>query len=174
MINRSRLVFFSIFSILMSGACISQSSLDFDTNTELKGVTSNNAGILGSPAKKHTYAAGIGIDKNIFLNKSPALSSKNRLSIKPDSIIGSNIGHFIDKKDRKQILQSLKSRNVNKPSIWKSANSGIEFTITPSSINKTQKNTCRNFILDAAIGSFIKEFSGTACKEKNGSWVVIK
>ena len=100
--------------------------------------------------------------------------NEDALSIKADSEIGSNIGHFIDQQDRIRILQSLKTGNASNPSIWKSARSGIAYTVTPNGMVESRQKACRDFTLKTALGSFQKVFSGTACRQDNGKWVVLE
>jgi len=110
----------------------------------------------------------------LSLLMSVAQSRENSLSIDADSVIGSNIGHFIDEQDRNQILEALKSEHFTKASTWKSDRSGIAYTVKPGSLNESQQNACRDFTLNSAIGSFLKEFPGTACQVSDGNWVVVK
>ena len=105
---------------------------------------------------------------------SNALASADTLLIRPDSMIGNNIGHFIDTRDKDRILQSLQSVNFNKPSSWKSASSGIAYTVKPGSLNKSEQKACRQFTLHFAFRSLRNTFPGTACQEKDGNWVVVK
>ena len=99
---------------------------------------------------------------------------KDSLSIDADSGIGSNFGHFIDQQDKSRILQSLKSGNASEPTTWKSDKSGIAFTVTPDSVVRSEQNACRDFTLKTSLGTFLREFPGTACRQDDGRWVVMK
>ena len=99
---------------------------------------------------------------------------KDSLSIDADSVIGNNIGHFIDQQDKSRILQSLKSGDASEPTAWKSDKSGIAFTVTPDSVVRSEQKTCRDFTLKTSLGTFLREFPGTACRQDDGRWVVMK
>lgn len=89
------------------------------------------------------------------------------------ALIGSNIGGQLDELDRYQAGRSLETARTGHSQQWVNPDSGNEYQITPTKTYHSRRGTpCREFTLDAQIGSEAEQVYGTACRQSDGSWKI--
>ena len=88
--------------------------------------------------------------------------------------IGSTIGRYMDDQDRMRTAQILETNRTTVASSWHNPDTGYDYTVTPTKTYETGQGPCREFTVDAMIGGKVQQVYGTACRQADGSWKVIK
>ena len=88
--------------------------------------------------------------------------------------IGSTIGKYMDEQDRMRTVDILETRRTNTSTTWVNPDTNNTYTVTPTRTFAVAEGPCREFTLDAQIGGKSEEIYGTACRQADGSWKVIK
>lgn len=91
------------------------------------------------------------------------------------AFIGNAIGKNMDDVDRMKMSQALESNQVGQPAYWQNQKTGANYTVTPTH-NVTVKGNryCREYRTVADIAGKKQQIYGTACRQPDGSWKVIK
>lgn len=89
--------------------------------------------------------------------------------------LGSSIGKSMDDTDRLKMNQALESNNVGQPAYWQNQKSGANYTVVPTK-NVTVKHNryCREYRSTANVAGKAQQIYGTACRQPDGSWQVVK
>lgn len=92
------------------------------------------------------------------------------------ALIGGYIGHSVDHSDATNINNTLSTNATNMPSHWTNPKTGVVYRITPTSDVMTYKGNsyCRNYTATAVSHSKKHTNYGTACRQADGSWVLMK
>lgn len=88
--------------------------------------------------------------------------------------IGSAIGKHMDEQDRLRTSQILETKRSHTRTTWVNPDTQNTYTVTPTRTYTVAEGPCREFTLDANIGGKTEEVYGTACRQADGSWKVIK
>ena len=88
--------------------------------------------------------------------------------------IGAAIGKHMDEHDRLKTSQALETKRTHTPTTWVNPDTRNTYTVTPTKTFTVAEGPCREFTLDATIGGSTEEIYGTACRQPDGSWKVIK
>lgn len=91
------------------------------------------------------------------------------------ALIGSSIGQDMDNNDRARMQQALESNAIGQPAYWRNANTGASYRVTPVK-NVTHKDNkyCREYRTTADIAGKQQQIYGTACRQPDGSWKVVR
>lgn len=87
--------------------------------------------------------------------------------------IGGSIGRSMDETDRLKATAALENVRTGVPSSWVNPDTGYEYAITPTNTYESQTGPCREYIMDATIGGKTEQIYGTACRQADGSWMVV-
>jgi surface antigen len=96
------------------------------------------------------------------------------LGIVAGAMIGSTIGRYMDEQDRMRTQLALEKNRTRQPSTWVNPDTGNRYTVTPTRTFETAQGPCREFTMDAVIGGRVEQVYGTACRQPDGSWKVVK
>lgn len=89
--------------------------------------------------------------------------------------IGSAVGKHMDDHDRVKTASVLETQRTHASTTWVNPDSRNSYTVTPTrTYTESGGSPCREFTLDAKIGGNTEEVYGTACRQADGSWKVIK
>ena len=88
--------------------------------------------------------------------------------------IGSTIGKYMDEQDRLKTAQILETKRTNTATTWVNPDTRNTYTVTPTRTYEVAEGPCREFTMDAQIGGKTEQIYGTACRQADGSWKVIK
>ena len=90
--------------------------------------------------------------------------------------VGATIGRYMDEQDRQRLVSVLETQRTATGSNWVNPDTGYEYTATPIRTYDDPEGTgpCREFTIDASIGGKTEQIYGTACRQADGSWKVIK
>lgn len=87
--------------------------------------------------------------------------------------IGGRIGESMDETDRLKTAAALENVRTGIPSSWVNPDTGYEYVVTPTNTYDSQAGPCREYTLDANIGGRTEQIYGTACRQADGSWMVV-
>lgn len=87
--------------------------------------------------------------------------------------IGGSIGRSMDETDRLNTSASLENVRTGVSSSWVNPDTGYEYVMTPTSTYESGTGPCREYTLDATIGGNTEQIYGTACRQADGSWLVM-
>jgi surface antigen len=90
-------------------------------------------------------------------------------------LIGGTIGKNMDETDRLRMNQALEKNNAGQPAYWKNANTGNQYTVVPTkNVTVNHNKYCREYRTTADIAGKQQQVYGTACRQPDGSWKVVK
>lgn len=87
--------------------------------------------------------------------------------------IGGSIGRSMDDTDRLNTAAALENVRTGVPSAWVNPDTGYEYAVTPTSTYDSATGPCREYTMDAMIGGKTEQIYGTACRQADGSWLVV-
>ncbi len=91
------------------------------------------------------------------------------------ALIGNAVGKSMDDQDRMKMAQALESNNVGKPAYWNNSNTGARYKVTPvKNVTVNNNKYCREYQTVATINGQQQKMYGTACRQPDGSWKVVK
>jgi surface antigen len=88
--------------------------------------------------------------------------------------IGANVGRSMDGNDRYRTAQVFETSRTGQPSTWVNPDSRNEYTVTPTRTYEAQGAPCREFTMRAVVGGQPDNVYGTACRQPDGSWRILK
>ena len=94
------------------------------------------------------------------------------------ALIGSEIGRSMDDVDRmkaNRAINAAHSAPVGETITWNNPDSGHSGTVTPIRDGTSSSGSyCREFQQTVTIGGKTEEAYGTACRQPDGSWQIVK
>lgn len=90
------------------------------------------------------------------------------------TMIGSKIGQSMDAQDRRYIGSSLEYNRVGETTAWRNPDTGNNYDVTPTRTYASAEGPCREFTMDAYVGGKKEKVYGTACRQTDGSWKIVK
>lgn len=89
------------------------------------------------------------------------------------AMIGRHIGETMDDVDRMNTARVLNDSRTGRSTTWVNPDNGNRYTVTPTRTYEESGGPCREFRLDATVGSQPnQEVFGTACLQADGAWLV--
>lgn len=90
------------------------------------------------------------------------------------SAIGGSVGESMDATDRRRVAETLEGVRTGVPAAWRNPDTGVQYAVTPTRTYETPSGPCREFTTEAIIGGKHERVYGTACRQADGSWKVMK
>jgi len=91
------------------------------------------------------------------------------------SMIGRKLGRHYDEHDQAKTAAVFENNRDGQVSSWRNPNTGYEYSTAPTKTwVESSGEPCREFTMDAVIGGRTEKVYGTACRQKDGSWQIIK
>lgn len=87
--------------------------------------------------------------------------------------IGGSIGRSMDETDRLNAAMTLENVRTGVSSTWVNPDTGYEYVMTPTQTYDPGTGPCREYTLDAVIGGRTEQIYGTACRQADGSWLIV-
>ena len=143
-----------IFSGFVLAGCESQSGPNQQSGAVVGGVL---GGVLG-----HQVGQGHG------------QTAATIIGVLVGASIGSNIGKRMDDVDRMKMATALETSKTGTTSSWKNPDTTYEYQMTPTRTYESQGEPCREYTLDAEIGGKKQQVYGTACRQADGNWKIVK
>jgi surface antigen len=93
-------------------------------------------------------------------------------------LFGSQIGRSLDRADRLAIQQTtqttLETGRTGQPMPWRNPDTGNYGTVTPVRTTDSNGTVCREYQQTITVGGHTQEGYGTACRQADGSWRIIR
>ena len=95
------------------------------------------------------------------------------------AIIGQEIGKSLDRADQMMMERNaqyaLEYTRTNTPTTWRNPDSGNYGTITPTETYQNNSGQyCREYYQTVMVGGQPQQAYGTACRQPDGSWLIVK
>ena len=95
------------------------------------------------------------------------------------AILGQEVGKSLDRADllimERNAQYALENTRTNQATTWRNPDSGNYGTITPVETYQTsQGQYCREYHQTVIIGGQAQQAYGTACRQADGSWLIVK
>jgi surface antigen len=94
------------------------------------------------------------------------------------ALVGGSIGRSLDHADRLAMQQathvSLETARTGEAVQWRNPDTGHYGTVTPTRTTERDGTFCREFQQAIAIGGRTEEGVGTACRQPDGSWRILR
>lgn len=95
------------------------------------------------------------------------------------AILGNQVGQSLDRADRLAMERSTNNALERQPSgtavAWKNPDSGNYGTVTPKPVFQNNGGQyCREFSQSVTVGGKTEEAYGTACRQPDGAWKIVR
>ena len=95
------------------------------------------------------------------------------------AILGQEVGKSLDRADKlameRNAQYSLEHTRTNTSTTWRNPDSGNSGNITPVETYQTREGQyCREYIQTVIIGGEKQQAYGTACRQPDGNWKIVK
>jgi len=88
--------------------------------------------------------------------------------------IGQTIGKYMDEQDRMRTSKVMEVNRTSQITTWHNPDTGYDYSVKPTRTYNAAEGPCREFTVDASIGGKTEQVIGTACRQADGSWKIIK
>ena len=89
------------------------------------------------------------------------------------SMVGSSIGAEMDQANRMRVAHALETTRLNHSRSWVDDNSGYRYTVVPTKTYHSNGELCRKYTTSILIHGSVEKANGTACRNKDGDWVIV-
>ncbi len=91
------------------------------------------------------------------------------------AFIGSRVGKSMDDTDRLKMNSALESNTVGQPAYWTNSKTGDSYTVTPTkNVDVRGNKYCREYRTTAMVAGKQQQVYGTACRQPDGTWKIVK
>jgi len=91
------------------------------------------------------------------------------------AIIGQEIGRSIDRTDELKAQQVLETNRTGQTSQWVNPDTGSTVVVTPTrTYQEPSGQYCREYQTEVMVGGERQQAYGTACRQPDGSWKIVK
>lgn len=89
--------------------------------------------------------------------------------------LGGSVGRNMDRADRARMVNALENNRVGQPAYWKNRRTHATYEVTPvKNVKRRGNRYCREYRTTADIAGKKQQIYGTACRQPDGSWKVVK
>ena len=89
--------------------------------------------------------------------------------------LGGILFNSMDRDDHGYVANTLETMPDRQPVIWNNPNNGIQYTMTPmATYEQAPGQFCREYSSSAIIGGRPQETYGTACRQPDGTWKIVR
>ncbi|MDX1576542.1 MAG: RT0821/Lpp0805 family surface protein [Kiloniellales bacterium] len=90
-------------------------------------------------------------------------------------LVGGAIGRYMDSVDQHCIGQTLEHVPDGETIVWNNPNNGGTYQVTPAeTYQQPDGRYCREYVTEVLIGGRRQQAYGTACRQPDGSWKVVR
>ena len=91
------------------------------------------------------------------------------------ALAGASIAQSMDTADNECIRKALDAAPDQKQVAWQNPDANAQYKITPvKSYNDRAGRYCREYITEAVVGGRTEQVYGTACRQPDGAWELMK
>jgi surface antigen len=88
--------------------------------------------------------------------------------------IGGNVGRSMDDTDQLKVAHALETVRTGVSTSWNNPDTDYHYEVIPTRTYNQTGTPCREYQVEALIGGQKEIIYGTACRQDDGSWEVIK
>lgn len=90
------------------------------------------------------------------------------------AVVGGAVGRSMDEADQACAAQALEYAGLKQAVTWDNPGRGTSYTITPTeTLRSDNGGECRRYVLGKTSGGALQNSRGTACRQADGSWVLV-
>jgi surface antigen len=90
-------------------------------------------------------------------------------------LVGGAIGQYMDSVDQNCVGQTLEHVPDGETIVWQNPNVGGAYQVTPAeTYQRADGRYCREYVTEVIIGGRREQAYGTACRQPDGSWQVVR
>ncbi len=89
-------------------------------------------------------------------------------------MVGGSVGRSMDDADRACVGQALEYGHDHQPVQWRNPDTGAAYTVTPTKTYQADGSYCREFTRQGVIDGRRQTLYGTACRQADGSWKIVR
>lgn len=89
-------------------------------------------------------------------------------------LIGTEVGTSLDAADAACAQQTLEVVETGQPVVWRNPDAGTQYTMLPTRTYEASGTYCREYTTRALVGGRSQEAYGTACRQPDGSWRIVR
>lgn len=91
------------------------------------------------------------------------------------AVAGREIGRSIDRTDELKAREALEKNKTGQTSTWVNPDSGHQVKVTPTKTYQVAEGEyCREYQSEVTVGGKKEQAYGTACRQPDGSWKIVK
>ena len=95
------------------------------------------------------------------------------------ALIGGEVGRSLDRADQLAMQRNaqvaLETNRTNQPSTWVNPDTGHSGAFTPvQTYQNPQGQYCREYVQTVNVGGQSEQAYGTACRQPDGSWLIVR
>lgn len=134
------------------------------------------SGCAGGPQEQGGGIVGgvVGAAVGSTIGKGDGRTAAIILGTLAGSMIGANVGRYMDEQDRVRTAEVLEFNRTGQTDRWTNPDSGYDYAVTPTRTYESTEGPCREFTMDAMVGGRLQQVYGTACRQADGSWKMVK
>lgn len=89
--------------------------------------------------------------------------------------LGGKIGQTMDRQDQARMQAALEGNSIGQPAYWTNQRTGNVYTVVPvRNVTVNSNRYCREYRTTANIAGKQQQIYGTACRQQDGTWKVVK
>jgi len=91
------------------------------------------------------------------------------------AIIGGDIGHTLDVMDERNAQRALENNRTGQATSWNNPDEGKQITVVPTrTFQSDAGGYCREYQTDVVVNGQRQQAYGTACRQPDGSWKILR
>jgi len=137
-------------------------------------ITFNLAGCASKEEAGALSGAAIGAAVGSTLGGGRGKALAIMLGVAIGASIGQTVGKYMDEQDRIRTSSVMEMNRTNQVTTWHNPDTGYNYSVKPTRTYGGAQGPCREFTLDASVGGKVEQVYGTACRQADGSWKIIK
>lgn len=89
-------------------------------------------------------------------------------------LIGTEVGSSLDAADSACAQEALEVGETGQPVVWQNPDAGAQYSVTPTRTYEASGTYCREYTTQASVGGRRQQAYGTACRQPDGTWRIVR
>ena len=91
------------------------------------------------------------------------------------ALVGQDIGRTLDDADELRAAHVLEKNKTGQASTWQNPDKGTEVMVVPTKTYQAPSGEyCREYQTEVSVGGKVQQAYGTACRQPDGQWKIIR
>lgn len=91
------------------------------------------------------------------------------------AVVGQDVGRSLDDADELRAAHVLEKNKTGQASSWENPDKGTEVTVVPTKTYQAPSGEyCREYQTEVTVGGKVQKAYGTACRQPDGQWKIIR